>query len=108
MEEQTLLLEVGSEALSDLTTDEKNAILGKYSEDEVRIAGMKVFYILMRKFQADYRMGRMYEDLSQKYEAYRRIYNWYAKTVSAGRVTSDPAEENYVVERYKFVKPTRS
>lgn len=106
MLEHNLLLEVGSEAIEDLTADEKDAILRKFSDSEPRRAGMKVFYILMRKFESDYRMGRMYEDLSQKYEAYRRIYNWYAKSVSAGSTTS--GEDKFNVPRYKFVKPTRS
>jgi len=107
MQEGNLLLEVGSEAISDLTPDEKSALLNKYSDGEEKLAGMKVFYILMRKFQPNYRMGRMYEDLSRKYEAYRNIYYEYARSVNAGRHGSNLEEERYDVERYKFISHNR-
>lgn len=109
MDETNLLLEVGSGALNDLTTEEKNAILNKYSDGEEKLAGMKVFYILMRKFKPNYRMGRMYEDLSRKYEAYRDIYYEYARSTNAGRHGIDPdTQERSDVIRYKFISPTRS
>lgn len=105
MKQEDLLLEVGTQALNDLSSDEKNAILNKYEEGQETMAGLKVFSILMKKFQADYRMGRMYEDLSQKYEAYRNLYFQYAKGTKAGK--SSINEETYDVERSKFIKPTR-
>lgn len=108
MQESNLLLEVGAQALRDLSTDEKTAILDKYEDGREKLAGMKVFNILRKKFQADYRMGRMYEDLSQKFEAYDRLYKEYAQAVKAGRLGLDPSKnETYTIDRYKFVKNSR-
>lgn len=108
MQEANLLLEVGTQALNDLSVDEKDAILLKYSDGEEKLAGMRIFSILMKKFKSDYRMGRMYEDLSQKYETYRRLYYEYAHSVKAGKLSVDPdTQDRSDVERYKFVSPTR-
>lgn len=109
MQESNLLLEVGAQALSDLSASEKSAILAKYEDGQEKIAGMKVFNILSKKFQSDYRMGRMYEDLSQKYEAYRQLYREYAQAVKAGRFGIDPSTKTtYSVDRQKFLKGSRS
>ena len=108
MQESNLLLEVGAQALNDLSADEKIAILARYDDGQEKIAGMKVFSILMKKFKSDYRMGRLYEDRSQKYEAYRQIYREYCQMVSAGKLSVDPAtQDRWDVERYKFVKHSR-
>ena len=79
-----LRIEIGSDAYGDLTSDEVNAICLKYSPGEERLAGMKAFELLSKKFKPSYRMGRMYEEQSQKYEHYNRIYARYASGVSAG------------------------
>jgi len=105
MLESVLLLEVGSEALVELSADEKTAILARYTDSQCAVAGMKVFGLLMKKYQPNYRMGKMYEDLGQKYEAYRRIYNDYARSVNAGRSSSeDESLPRYDIEKTKFVK----
>ncbi len=109
MLEATLLLEIGSEALSELSTDEKEAILARYTDAQASVAGLKVFSILMKKFQPNYRMGKMYEDLSQKYDAYRQIYNLYCLNLNAGRTTK-PAKgtPRYDVEKNKYPRHTMS
>lgn len=107
MQESNLLLEVGAQAISDLSSDEKTAILARYSDGEEKMAGMKVFSVLMKKYRANYRMGRMYESLSQKYEAYRILYYEYAQSVKAGKTSSDPDNEFFEIERSKFISPTR-
>ena len=108
MDELTLILEVGSEALDELSDTEKTAILSNYDDDEVKYAGMKVFDILRKKFLPTYRMGRMYEDLSAKFEKYDRLYKEYCSIVSAGSLAADPDNiDNYDVERWKWVSPTQ-
>lgn len=103
MEESTLLLEVGAEALSELSPDEKTAILARYSDEQASQAGLKVFGLLMKKFQPNYRMGKMYEDLSDKYEAYRRIYLDYCRVLKAGRSVE---KETPTIKQDKYTKYT--
>lgn len=108
MEELTLVLEVGSEALDELSTTEKNAVLAAYTDAQVKFAGMKVFDILRKKFLPTYRMGRMYEDLSAKFEKYDRLYKEYCATVAAGELGEDPDDiTKYDVERWKWPSQTR-
>ncbi|HID30659.1 MAG TPA: hypothetical protein EYP19_11725 [Desulfobacterales bacterium] len=107
MTEQELLLEVGSEAYNDLTTDEITAICTTYASSQKALGGMKAFELLMKKFQPTYRMGRMYKALSDKYEAYRCIYVWYTQHVDAGRLgVTEDLEDRRPVERYKWIEPT--
>lgn len=87
-----LLLEIGSEAYSELTISERAALAGKYSVAQTRIAGLHAFQLLMKKFQPSYRMGKTYENLSEKFEAYRSLYNWYCQTVKAGKLTVTDTE----------------
>lgn len=87
MQEENLLFEVGSQALNDLAPEEKDLILSKYEDGQEKIAGLKVFSILMKKFKSDYRMGRMYENRSQRYKAYRLIYLDYAQSLGKKKVT---------------------
>jgi hypothetical protein len=70
---------------------------------------MKVFGLLAKKFQPNYRMGKMYEDLSQKYEAYQRIYNMYCRNMCAGR-TTEPVEgtPRYDLEKTRYTQYTMS
>jgi len=108
MQEADLLLEIGSEALDDLSSTEKAAILAKYESGQETLAALKAFSILMKKFKPTYRMGKMYEDLSAKYERYRDLYNLYAKTVRAGKVGKDPDEiTKYDIDRWKWPSQTR-
>lgn len=85
MQETKLLEAIGSEAISELTQDEKNIILGKFTDSQVYEAAMFAFSLLMKKFRPSYRLGRMYEDLSQKYEFYYKMYIMYSNMVKAGR-----------------------
>jgi len=108
MDEVNLMLETGSDALDELSSTEKNAILAKYDNGEESIAALHVFKLLMRKFKPTYRMGRMYEALSDKYVAYRDIYNHYAKTVRAGSLAKDVDEiTKYDIERWKWPSQTK-
>lgn len=113
MTESTLLLEVGSEALLDLTTAEKTAILALFTDAQVRQAGMKTFDLLRKKFLPTYKMGSSYEELSAKYKSYDKRYKEYAQSVNAGKLAVTPTatdftdETAYPLERYKWVAPTR-
>jgi hypothetical protein len=103
MDQATLLLEVGSTAISDLTSDELAGILGLYTNAQVRLAGMKTFELLRKKFQPTYRMGRTYEELSKKYEWYDKLYKEYASSTGAGVSTGeDDLEDVETLDRYKF------
>lgn len=112
MDESTLLLEVGSEALSDLTSAEKAAVLAAYTNAQVVYAGMKVFELLSKKFKPTYRAGKMYRQLSDKYERYVQIYKNYCRNVSAGKlgkdVDADTTYEEVEMDRYKFLKDTHN
>lgn len=108
MNEATLLLEVGSEALAELSTAEKAAILAKYTEAQVVIAGMRVFDVLRKKFQPNLKMGRMYEELAAKYHFYDKLYNQYAQAVRAGRLGRTDFSDQRSIERYKFVKDSHT
>ena len=87
-----LLLEIGSEAYSDLAAVEITALCAKYSAAQAAQAGLHSFQLLMKKFQATYKMGKTYEKLSDKYNAYTKVYNWYCGRVNAGSVTATDAE----------------
>lgn len=102
MDSNVLLLEIGSVALGDLSEIEKDAILALYTNAEVRLAGMKTFELLRKKFQPNYRMGRTYEDLSRKYEWYDQLYKEYASSTAAGELGSDDFTDVETIDRYKF------
>ena len=102
MLESTLLLEVGSEALNDLTSDEKTAILARYTNAQVKYAGLKTFDLLRKKYQCNYKMGRMYEYLSQKYDAYERRYKEYSQAIKAGKIANEDTSDVKVVDGQKF------
>lgn len=97
MDRENLLLEVGAQALEDLSTDEEDAILDKYENGQETLAGLHVFSLLSKKFKHDYRMGRMYQYESQKYKAYTRIYHEYLATIKAGKYKKQ--EDSYDVGR---------
>jgi hypothetical protein len=101
MDSNELLLEIGSKAYDDLDPRERTALMGKYTLAQTRIAGLHAFQILMKKFQPTYRMGKTYENLSEKFVAYRNIYNWYCQTVSAGTIAT--ADIDNEVDKEKFL-----
>jgi hypothetical protein len=86
MTEEVLKLEIGSEAFSNLTSAEVAHIVEKYSD--VKLAGMKAFELLWKKFKPTYRMGKLYEEESDKYQAYKEMYLLYTKQLGAGIHTS--------------------
>lgn len=102
MTETELLLEIGSEAYADLDPREIAALCNKYSAAHSRKAGLHAFQLLKKKFMPSYRMGKTYEALSEKFEAYTQVYNWYCATVSAGTITATD-DEMEAVTRDKFV-----
>ena len=99
MTEQDLELEIGGEALSDLTSDEITYIVTTFSD--IKQAGMKAFELLWKKFKPTYRMGKLYERESEKYQNYKEVYLLYSKMVSAGRSTSTIS--NKVINRNLWV-----
>ncbi len=104
MDSSVLLLEIGSVALADLSSDELSAILAAYTNAQVRLAGMKTFELLRKKYQPTYRMGRTYEELSKKYEWYDKIYKEYASSTDAGISETDvDADDIETIDRYKFM-----
>lgn len=107
MTSNDLLLEIGSVAYADLTTGEINAIAARYSVADVKLAGMKAFELLSKKFEANYRMGRMYEHLSQKYEHYKVVYKRYLTQLNAGALAhSDDLGEARRIQGDKFLDQT--
>lgn len=108
MLESTLLLEVGSEALAELSSDEKTAILAKYTDTQAALAGMRVFDVLRKKFQPNLKMGRMYEDLATKFRFYDEMYKQYARAVKAGRLGRTDFSSQRSIDRYKWVKDSHA
>lgn len=104
MTEDEILLEIGSQAYSDLTETEINSLITNYSSSQKSVAGMKAFDLLRKKFRPTYRMGRTYKDLSDKYKFYDMLYKEYAATTDAGKVTSssDDRSDRNNIDRYKF------
>ena len=99
MTQDDLKMEIGSEAYSDLSDEEVAFIVNNY--DDVKLAAMKSFEILWKKFQPTYRLGRLYEASSDKYLNYRSLYVHYSNMLGVGRSTS--AIMNVVVRRGKFL-----
>jgi hypothetical protein len=104
MLESELLLEIGSQAYDDLTSTEITHLTSAYTSSQISLAGLKAFDLLRKKFQPTYRMGKTYENLSQKYEFYNKIYKEYAMTVNAGKIssTSDERDDHQNIDRWKF------
>lgn len=99
-----LMLEIGEEAFLELSVLERNALANKYTVAQTRIAGLHAFQLLMKKFKPHYRMGKVYEALGDKFDSYRKTYNWYCQTVKAGSITATDEELDAVetVEKDKF------
>ncbi len=114
MTQAELTLEVGSEAIKDLSSEELAAILAAYTAAQAPYAGLKVFDILRKKFRASYKMGSTYEALSDKFRQYNEIYNQYARTVGAGRIGTHSLDEDSTeaalrndIQRQKFPSDIR-
>jgi len=108
MKETTLLLEVGEEALIELSTNELSLILNLYDDSQARIAAMRVFDILRKKFKPSYRMGSLFEDRAAKYRAYENLYKEYASSVGAGKLGTPVADTDVVdIDRNKWTRLTR-
>jgi len=78
-----LRLEIGKEAYSLLDDEDIMSICQK--SPNVTYAAMLAFKLLYRNFQPSYRLGRMYQAESDRYEAYYRMYQEYARQVRAGK-----------------------
>lgn len=105
LSEDAIILEVGSEALDELTAKEKATILAKYSAGQEKIAAMKIFYLLALKFKPSYKMGTAFEDLSAKYRKYWDIYCHLSSTLNAGVNTGD--NNTTEVDRWLWPGQTR-
>jgi len=107
--ETDLLMEIGGEALDELTEKEKNTILATYST--AKEAAMKAFWLLSAKYKPTYRMGSAYEELSSKYKRYWDLYCYYAKTMKAGYISNNTSNNNNSnqvdVDRWKWPGQTR-
>ncbi|MCK4521998.1 MAG: hypothetical protein KAU20_05475 [Nanoarchaeota archaeon] len=98
MTEEQLKLEIGSEAFLDLTPDEVAHFISEYSD--IKLAGMKVFELLWKKFKPTYRMGKLYEKESDRYKAYKEIFLQYVKQLSVGIHTG--SSQANIIERSKW------
>ena len=101
MDYDRLLLEVGAQAIKDLSTDELYLLLDKYENGQETLAGIHVFNILTKKFKGNWRMGRMYRHDSQKYEAYRQVQREYARSLNAGRSGGTPTPDQSLRDKFK-------
>lgn len=101
MNQDNLLLEVGAQAIKDLSTDELTLILQKYENGQESLAGLHVFNLLTKKFKGNWRMGRMYQHDSQKYDAYREIYREYARSLKAGKSSGTTVPTNSLRNKFQ-------
>jgi len=85
MIEDQVKAEVGERAWGLLTTDEQMSILAG-SGSSLSLAGMRVFELLWKRFKPTYRMGKLYQADSDRYQEYYRIYCQYAQKLGAGRI----------------------
>lgn len=85
MIESEIKTEVGERAWGFLTTDEQMAILTG-SGTSLSLAGMQVFELLYKKFKPTFRLGKLYQADSDRYQEYYRIYCQYAQKLKAGRL----------------------
>lgn len=104
MTNDDLLLEIGSQAHDDLTSNEISSLTTNYTSSQKSMAGMKAFDLLRKKFRPTYRMGRTYKHLTDKYKFYDMLYKEYAATTDAGKVTStsEDRSDRESLDRYKF------
>jgi hypothetical protein len=101
MDHDNLLLEVGAQAINDLSADELYLILDKYANGQETLAGIHVFNLLTKKFKGNWRMGRMYRHDSQKYEAYRQVQREYARSLNAGRSKGTTVPDDSLRDKFK-------
>jgi len=88
MLEEDVRNEVGERAWSLLTTGEQTKILAG-SGSSLSLAGMQVFELLWKRFKPTYRLGKLYQAESDRYQEYYKIYCKYARELGAGRINQD-------------------
>jgi hypothetical protein len=93
MTEAIIILEVTEAVWAELSAAEKAGMLAKYADTQVLPCAMHVFNLLRKKFQPNYRMGKMYENLSDKYKFFDQLYKEYTQKVNAGYTS--PVSETY-------------
>jgi len=77
--------EVGARAWDLLSTDEQTHVLAS-SDSSIALAGMLTFEILWKRFRPTYRLGKLYQAESDRYQEYYKIYCSYAAKVGAGKI----------------------
>lgn len=102
MTEAAIVLEIGQVPWGELTPMEQELIMLKYTDEQVGLAAMKVFDLLRKKYQPNYKMGKMYEELSAKYEYYNRVYLGYCQSVHAGRLAHSDFDKALLLNGDKF------
>jgi hypothetical protein len=110
--ETQLKLIIGSEALLELDSDEKAAILAKYSVGQEAACELFTFGLLAKKFRPSYRMGSTFEAESDKFRYYNERYLYLSKSAGAGALGLSAQESGHQpdrndIERQKWVEPTR-
>jgi len=97
-----LKVEIGTEAWEDLSPDEVVYICKSFSADQLQHAAQKAFEILWKKFRPNYRMGRTFKALSDKYENYYKIYLMYCQRQSGTDVNSDDLGVDELYQYHRF------
>jgi len=83
--EEQVKNEVGARAW-DLLSDDEQAHVLISSDSSIALAGMLTFEILWKRFKPTYRLGKLYQAESDRYQEYHRIYCSYAAKVGAGSI----------------------
>ncbi len=98
-----LKTEIGSEAFAELDEDEVAYICKSFTSDQIYQAAQKAFEILWKKFRPNYRMGRSFKALSDKYQTYYNIYLHYCRRLSGSVVSADTEDQDvlYIYDRFK-------
>ena len=94
-----LKAEVGERAWGLLETDEQTAILTGCGSN-LALAGMRTFELLWKRFKPTYRMGKIYQADSDRYEEYYKMYCKYANSTGAG-VLKDAVRTKPSVDQWR-------
>ena len=90
MTEAELKLEIGTEAYSELSAEEVSHLL---SLPSAKLAALRAFDLLRKKYKPAYRIGRTWEDQGAKYEFYDRLYREYLTLTGTGYRASETPKE---------------
>jgi len=90
MTEAIIILEITEDVWAELSAAEQAGLLTKYGDTQVLLCAKHVFDLLRKKFKPNYRMGKMYEDLAEKYKFYDRMFKEYCQRVNAGYTSTAP------------------